>query len=196
MPRPSLAAERTSQILDAMERCVARFGLEGTSLEEVAREAGVKRSILRHYVGNREDLVRAMALRFAERYQEQLRELNEFVGDSPRIERLLDSLFPPTTEDRFRDVLIVEALIAAADQDDEIRSLMAETVENSIATVRDILRLEVPTADARRAWDIAYGVVGIYFNHESLHPLALPRRHRTAARNSARLLIESLGDGR
>ena len=32
MPRRDLTEERTEQILEAYERCVARFGLEGTHL--------------------------------------------------------------------------------------------------------------------------------------------------------------------
>ena len=53
MGRPDLTEVRTAEILDAFERCVARFGLEGSSLERDAEEAGMKRSILRHYIGNR-----------------------------------------------------------------------------------------------------------------------------------------------
>ena len=41
MGRPNLTEVRTSEILDAFERCVARFGLEGSSLERVAEEAGI-----------------------------------------------------------------------------------------------------------------------------------------------------------
>ena len=57
MGRPNLTEVRTAEILDAFERCVARYGLEGSSLERVAEEAGVKRSILRHYIGNRDEMI-------------------------------------------------------------------------------------------------------------------------------------------
>ena len=43
VPRPSLAAERTAQILDAFARCIGTHGLEGTSLQRIADEAGVQR---------------------------------------------------------------------------------------------------------------------------------------------------------
>ncbi|MEM7233345.1 MAG: helix-turn-helix domain-containing protein, partial [Planctomycetota bacterium] len=72
MPRRDLTKERTEQILDALERCVVHFGLGGTSLERIAEEAEMKRSILRHYVGNRDDLIVAMAERLAARYRRQL----------------------------------------------------------------------------------------------------------------------------
>ena len=34
MPRPSLKAQRSEEILDAYERCVARYGVEGATLEK------------------------------------------------------------------------------------------------------------------------------------------------------------------
>ena len=194
MPRPDLTTERTAQILDAFERCVARHGLEGTSLEQVADEAGVKRSIIRHYVGNREDLVLAMARRFADRYQDQLNEMRSYAQSSPRVERLLECLFPSTSTDHFSDVVLAEALIAASERDDEIRTIMAKTITDTVNAVRDILTLECPDSPAKAAWTVASGVVGISFNHQSLATLALPPRHRSAALTSARRLIETLRD--
>ena len=38
MGRPSLTEVRTVEILDAFERCVARYGLEGSSLERIAED--------------------------------------------------------------------------------------------------------------------------------------------------------------
>ena len=38
MPRPSVKAERTEEILDAFERCVARYGVEGSTLERIAEQ--------------------------------------------------------------------------------------------------------------------------------------------------------------
>ena len=63
MPRPDLTEQRTAEILDAFERCIVRHGLDGSSLEKIGEEAGMKRPILRHYVGNREALVMALAER-------------------------------------------------------------------------------------------------------------------------------------
>ncbi len=192
MPRKSLSEERTAQILDAMERCVAQLGLAGTSLEQVAQEAGVKRSILRHYVGNRDELILAMAHRLTDRYREQLRQLSDYVGDVRRVDRLVDALFVPTSDQSSQDVVLVEALIAASEDDDEIRSLMTALTEETIEAVRGVLRFEYPDSSARTLWEVAYGVVGVYFNYESLHPLTLPRRHRSAAMACVRRLISTL----
>ncbi|MEM7164564.1 MAG: helix-turn-helix domain-containing protein [Planctomycetota bacterium] len=191
MPRRDLTEERTEQILAAYERCVARFGLEGTSLERVAEEAEVKRSLLRHYVGNRDDLVLAMAERFGQRYRDQLQAMTQHIREG-QTRDLLDILFAKTSSGDVHDVLIMEALIVASGQFDEIRALVSLLVEETINAVRDQLRLTFPRADAKNVWTIAYGVVAIYFNLESLAPLRLPRRHRSSARSAAGALIETL----
>lgn len=53
------ANERTrTRLLDATLRCIERWGLEKTSLEDVAREAGLSRAtVYRYFAGGREQLV-------------------------------------------------------------------------------------------------------------------------------------------
>jgi len=192
MPRKDLTEERTAQILDAFERCIARHGLDGTSLEQVAEEAEVKRSLIRHYIGNRDDLVRAAADRFGTRYRAQLQEMRDYASGAGRIDRLLECLFPPASPERFSEVLVAEAMIAAGEHDEPIREMMADVVVRTIETVRDVLLDEHPAADRRAAWNVAYGVVGVSFNYESLGSLALPARHRSAGIDAARRLIGTL----
>ena len=153
----------------------------------------MKRSILRHYVGNREDIVIAMARRFIERYRAGLAAMAAWVGEKNHVDRSIECLFASSDAQGFRDVLIVESLIAEAGEDQEIRDIVTAVVEETIAVVRDGLRLAYPKASAKQAWTVANGVVGICFNHSSLTPLGLPKRHDEAARRSARLLIETLG---
>ena len=72
MGRKSLAAARREEILDAFERCVVKYGLEGSSLEQIADEAGMKRSIIRHYIGNRDELVDQLVERAVGNYRAQV----------------------------------------------------------------------------------------------------------------------------
>ena len=50
-------------ILDAANRCVARFGIRRTTVEDVAREAGVSRGSVYRYFKDKEAIVRAVVLR-------------------------------------------------------------------------------------------------------------------------------------
>jgi len=66
--RPSLAEERIATILAATGRSIARNGVNGTTLEKVAAESGMSRSHIRHYVGNRADLIALFRTRILQRY--------------------------------------------------------------------------------------------------------------------------------
>jgi len=124
MARPSLAAERRDQILDALERCLRRRGLEGTTLDAVAREAGVQRPLIRHYFGNRDELLAAAVARAVARHG---REIEAALAERPargrrgRLAALLDHLFlggfgaDPARDRIFRGLrAAAEAVIAAA----------------------------------------------------------------------------------
>ena len=68
MGRPSLAAQRTDQILAATARCIERDGLASTSLELISKESGFSRSHIRHYVGSRQSLMTLAWNRIADEY--------------------------------------------------------------------------------------------------------------------------------
>jgi AcrR family transcriptional regulator len=53
--RPDVAARREA-ILDAALACFARYGLRRTSMEDIAREAGVSRAAVYHHFGGKEAL--------------------------------------------------------------------------------------------------------------------------------------------
>ena len=58
--RPTNRDERHKQVMHALVRCVARFGLDGATLSQVAEEAGLARPLIRHHIGNREDMIAAL----------------------------------------------------------------------------------------------------------------------------------------
>ncbi|MEM1449355.1 MAG: TetR/AcrR family transcriptional regulator [Planctomycetota bacterium] len=196
MPRKDLTEERTAQILDAFERCIVRQGLGATSLEDIAQEADVKRSILRHYVGNRDDLVRALGDRLLAHYRADLAEMVEYAtaGGARIVDRLVECLFPRPSEEAFQSVIVLEALIVAARQDDELRRRINELMADTVQSVEVILRAahEDTELDRKALFAVAWGVVGLSFNEESLTPLALPARYRRGSVQAARVLIESL----
>lgn len=71
---PARAADSIARILDAALKCVARFGIGKTTVDDVAREAGLSRATLyRLFPGGREELVRMMVSREVAGYFEALR---------------------------------------------------------------------------------------------------------------------------
>tara|TARA_Y100001934_G_scaffold271573_1_gene358308 strand:+ start:80 stop:697 length:618 start_codon:yes stop_codon:yes gene_type:complete len=90
MSRPNLSEIRKPQILDAFVVCIGRHGLEGTTLARIAQTAGMKRTILRHYIGNRDNLIQSAAERIVSRLDSWL---EEELDSCANVESLLDSLF-------------------------------------------------------------------------------------------------------
>ena len=191
MPRPSVKAERTEEILDAFERCVARFGIEGSSLERIAEEAGLRRSLLRHHVGNRDDLVAALAARFLLRSQRQVEQLVAALPAARRAEALVEILFDPAHSDAHL-VLVAEALIAAVPQHPDLGPKLRAWVEDFVAVVAGELRTARPVASEAACAEVAAGVVGIYVSVDSLAPLGPMSGYRDASKAAALRLLASL----
>lgn len=193
MGRPSLAAQRSAEILDAFGRCVAQFGLGGSSLERIAEEAGMKRSILRHYVGNRDDLILALGERVIGKYREQMAKLSELEDSDNRLALLFDYLLPKQPIGTTENLLVMEALIGGAREYDELQTMLTKYIDDLIAQVAKILRCEFLNAKPAACWSVAYGLISICFNHESLVPLDLPAKYRRGARDAAKTLMGTLG---
>ena len=93
MPRPTLKDQRSAEILDAYLTCVARFGLEGATQERIAAEAGVKRPLLRHYLGNRDDMTAALADHVINAFAEVTEAVSVQFGSQGEPSELIDALF-------------------------------------------------------------------------------------------------------
>lgn len=67
MPRSLETDPQRERLLDAAEACLERYGLSKTTVEDVAREAGLSRATVYRQVGSRDALVTLVAVREAER---------------------------------------------------------------------------------------------------------------------------------
>ena len=80
MGRRSLAEERRVQILEAAARCIAEHGVEGATQERIAAAAGMSRPHIRHYVGNRGDLLDAVWARIIAPYVDRVQQIRGLLG--------------------------------------------------------------------------------------------------------------------
>ncbi|RED51312.1 TetR/AcrR family transcriptional regulator [Aestuariispira insulae] len=192
MPRPSLKDQRTDEILNAFERCILRVGLAGSSLEAIAEEAGMKRSILRHYIGNRDEILEALARRVIERYRDETEELIRHLPRCGRGRALVDFLFHDVEKTNIQSLAVAEALTNASIGNDTIRQLFSGWLDQFVGTMGQVLHDCYPERDQARCWAVAYGLASIYFSHEAMTPLALPAHYGKAAVRSARALVDSL----
>lgn len=192
MPRPDLSETRIAQILDAFETCLVQHGLDGTSLEKVAGVAGVQRSIIRHYIGNRDQLLLAYARRSVERYETVIEEMIAALPTRNRSAKLVDYLFMPDSNSNAQAELAMDVLIAASDHNSECRKILAQFVENFVNLLTVEMATIHPQAKKSDRWSVANGLVAICFSAEALMPLHLSKRHEKSWKRCAKQLIDSL----
>jgi AcrR family transcriptional regulator len=191
MGRPSLKKERFEEILDAFEQCVARYGLAGATLEQVALQAGLARPLIRHHVGNRDDLINALINRYRNKSDTYLEALVTDLPTNNRLQALVDRLFDEQYFDK-NLVLVTEALIAAAEEYPELDRLISTTIENIIQVICKEVKLEYPDGKNEDINIVATGILGIYFNVDSLSLLGDIQEIRRNSKIAALTLVDSI----
>lgn len=192
MPRPSLAAVRREQILDALEHCLARHGLEGTSLDAVARAAGVARPVIRHYFGNRDALLAAAVARALSAYRADLDHALRELPREGRLAAFLDHLFLggfPAHGERDR---LFRALYASL-EDGTSRSLLLQSYQIFEDACFEELRAAAgPAADAASLRAAAYALLCLAEQNADCLAIGFDPSRARAARDAADTLVRHL----
>lgn len=187
MGRPSLAEERLTQILDAVGRCIARFGVEGMTLEQVAAEAGLSRSHVRHYAGNRADLIDRFRRRLIERYAPP--PLSEVLASTtPAGEAVVDLVLD--REPDLDDYASIDAILAAARHDESMRAEVYGIYAELETFIGQVIAHDHPTWTADRVQQAAYQTLALAYGHWTMSEVGFPASRAAAVR---RLLRATLG---
>lgn len=206
MGRPSKKAERAELILDAFERCVARYGVDGATLEKIAEESGLARPLIRHNVGNKDELLNSLVTRYLTQSDELTQQLIDAVPHelegTAKAKQLIEILFDPQYSDG-HVVRVASALIMAGSTRPELAAQMQRWTHDFIAKIAVELAAAYPTAKLEAVQATAAGVSGIYFNVEALTPLISDETDasrlaefaalRQASLSAANTLLGSLG---
>jgi AcrR family transcriptional regulator len=191
MGRPSLASTRRPQILQAFEDCVLKYGLEGSSLERIAQQAGVRRNLIRHYFGNKDDLTEALIADIIERTIAESQDLAGAADERAGAEALADYLTGPRFADK-RDDALVDALMAASHRDAGLRAQLRRKYRAFQRAIEQQLRTSFPAATTDDIRVTAYGLMCLAVGSASMHDIEFPAGMRSYARQSAVQLIDSL----
>ncbi len=191
MPRPSMAAQRKEEILDAFEQCILQDSLETTSLEKLAEQANMKRSILRHYIGNRDDIIVALSERFKAHYDEQWQLTLELLPEQNRLSVMLDILFAERDQEYINKSIVGEAIFSQAKRLEAVRAHQLHSMKQSIDFITKELKLAFPKAHENKLNLVARGILSAYMNGESFLLLEL-HNEIEELKQLCMLLIETL----
>lgn len=190
MARPSVAEERTRQIVDATIRTIGAHGITGASLERIAEEAGMSRGHVRHFVGNREELLRESARRF---YYDGMEGESVLPAGTTDVGSALDFLFSDEFAAPGNENAVVLGFVEAARTDPVLARLLVSAYQGTHHLLAELLRADHPAADRAACESVAYGVVGIALHNVFLSDIASEATGTATARAAAERLIATLG---
>ena len=162
MGRKSLKTERVTQILDAFERCMVQKGLESTTLDNVAEEAGVARRIIRHYVGNRDELIQTAVDRIIDNFSHQIFDVIESSASDNRFDSGLDYIF----SNDFNALPInrlVAALLPVSLHDERVQQAVKKIYDAFHHGLDQELATHLPRAPEDKRRDVAYSIMCLAF---------------------------------
>ncbi|KIC43370.1 hypothetical protein RA27_00295 [Ruegeria sp. ANG-R] len=192
MPRPSLKDQRSQEILEAYLTCVARFGLDGATQERIAEVAGVKRPLLRHYLGNKDEMVAALAKYVVAGFAEALEGLRQALPSGATPSDLVEALFAGDSGTDPRLMLAYQALVTAVPDRPELRQDLMDSLTDFFDVVEDILRRATPNAPDTSIRAVTQGMSAIFVSMDALSPLDPPKVWRAELKLAASLLASTL----
>ncbi|MFD6416233.1 TetR/AcrR family transcriptional regulator [Streptomyces sp. NPDC060194] len=149
-----MSSERTVQILDAAYQCFARHGVRRTTMEDIAREAGLSRGAVYQYVRNKDDAYRRVAERL---FDEALAASREAAGRAGGLSERLTAILMAKLELVLR---IAHDSPHAAELFGEQARLIADLDARYMAAMSDLLattlRAARPSADPADAAELAH----------------------------------------
>ncbi|MBD8044596.1 TetR family transcriptional regulator [Arthrobacter sp. Sa2BUA2] len=201
MGRPSVSAERRRQILEAAIRSLAANGLAGTSLDRIAEEAGMARGHIRHFAGNRDDILTAAAVLFyfgevpdTDTDAPEISNATSFLpGEANTITGALDYLFGVFAESDAENTVSL-ALVDAARTNPRIHAIVLRAYTGSQNDLASLLAKAHPEATPAACRNVAYGILTIALGNVFMADIEVSAQRTAVARQSAELLVTTLSE--
>ena len=191
MGRPSLKQQRRDQILDAAELLLTTHGFAGLTLEKLAEHAGLARPLVRHNVGNRAEVVKALVTRFVVNSAKMTKEMITYVSRDKPLTSLIDMLFDSEYSDS-NFVVLASVLTAAGSHDQEIASAMKNWTNDFVEEVYQLACTEFPEAEKQALKDTSVAVYGLYSSIESIEMTGDFSEFRESSKRTIQQLLNAL----
>lgn len=192
MGRPSVQDQRKKEVLDAFMTCVALYGVEGATLEHIAAEAGLKRPLIRHHLGNRKAMVLALGEHIADTLSTQSEMLRVALEDHPGVRNLIEALFNSDGELDPRINICYQALVNSVENYPELRKPLLESMETFYKVAINIVLASHPNADKQACEIVAHGIVNLFITTDAFIPLKPPKTWGYSSYFAALKLAETL----
>ncbi|HEY8588969.1 MAG TPA: TetR/AcrR family transcriptional regulator [Naasia sp.] len=157
MARPSVAAERREQIIDATMTTIAEHGIRGATLDKIADTAGMSRGHVRHFVGNRDKLLLDTAIAvFADETGSVGSILPATVVD---VDGALDYLLGPEFNAPDRENAVVLGLVELSRSAPDIAEVLSTAYTATRLQLQELVVAAKPHATSDACGTVAYGIL-------------------------------------
>ncbi len=192
MGRPSVQDQRKKEVLDAFMTCVVLYGVEGATLEHIAAQAGLKRPLIRHHLGNRKAMVLALGEHIADTLTNQSEALRAALTNHPGVRSLIEALFNSDGELDSRVNICYQALVNSIENYPELRKPLLESMEAFYKVAIDIVLASHPKTDKQACEIVAHGIVNLFVTTDAFIPLKPPKTWAYSSYFAALKLAETL----
>ena len=192
MGRKSRAELRREEILAAFERCIGQYGID-VPLERIADEAGVQRSLIRHYLGNRDEVVDQVIARIAEAYPRRVADLL-IPARARGVAGVLDVFFAGEVSTTDWDNVIHAVVNTAQGRYPLAKERVAQMIVAIVEHIAAALVQLFPQATPAASYEAAYGLLCLAQANEELRWLGLPPHYTPMARANASRLLDALAE--
>jgi AcrR family transcriptional regulator len=187
--RTKLDEERIPQILEAFQRCIVKYGLAESSLERVAEEAGLSRTLIHHYIGGRNALLERWLI-YVTRQRETLLDQAEVNSLEELLEQLQRDLDSQNAAPDSRT--IQNELEAASARDPDIRDILKRRVERFVQLLTLQLGKLYPAASEAQCAEAAYLLIALSQGHTYLQHKCIPAPGPQPMRRAVQALLSQV----
>ena len=190
MARPSKIEERTKEIVDATVRTMSKFGYAGTTLDRIAAEAGLARGHIRHFVGNRQDLIRQTARQY---YFDPDNGSSILPAETTSVRAVIDFLFSDAFIGEREDYPVVFGFIEASRTDPEIAAILLQAYQGTEKELEALLVGEYPRVKKGDIEQVAFAIVALAIHNIFLYDISIDAQRTSLARATALHQLDRLG---
>lgn len=194
MGRPSVQKQRKAEVLDAFLTCAAKYGIEGATLERIATEAGLKRPLIRHHLGNRDDMVKALSEHVISEINGFVSEMRDALEGYPTAKDFIDTLYTPQSETDPRMNIVFQSLTQSSGSHPGLRDELVAVMQSFFDMASEVMQRNYPNASKAECDIVAQGLVGLYLTADSLAPLNPPTEWTYSSYFASLRLANSLRD--
>ena len=190
--RPSNKDQRQSEVMKAYVSAVAKYGLDGTTLEIIAKTAGLSRSLIRHHLGNKTEMSEMLTFHVLGEFDEAASQLATHLPEKGSLQTLIEFMTTPSEDTDPELILAFAALTMKCSNDPKLAERIRTSLERFEYVLCQIIKAEYPENDKASIEAVSNGLVSIYFNVASLESLSFSKNFYQRSRLAMEKLVDSL----